>query len=210
MTGLPTKNPVVIVIDDDEEVRGALANLLASVGLDTITYGTAAEMMEKAIPDAPGCLILDIRLPGIGGLEFQAHLKRAGVELPIVFITGYGDVPMSVRAMKAGAADFLTKPFRDQDLIEAVTAAIAQDRKKLEARRSLDMLRERYRTLTPREVEIMWHVSKGLLNKQMAGELGLAEITVKAHRGNLMRKMEAKSLAHLVRMAVSLGMHQGS
>lgn len=200
--------PTVIVVDDDAEMREALANLFASVGLSVSAYGSASELLDATMPDAPCCLVLDIRLPGVGGLEFQGHLARAGVHMPIVFMTGYGDIPMSVKAMKAGAVDFLTKPFRDQDMIDAVGGALEQDRKRRAAQQAMGGLRERYQALTPRESEVMWFVTRGLLNKQIADKMQLAEITVKVHRGNMMRKMGARSVADLVRMAESLGIHQ--
>lgn len=202
-----TPEPTVIVVDDDAELRDALANLFASVGLTVSTFGSASELLDSKLPNTPACLVLDIRLPGVGGLEFQSHLARSGIELPIVFMTGHGDIPMSVKAMKAGAIDFLTKPFRDQDMLDAVATAIEQDRKRRESQQLLGGLRNLYKSLTPREAEVMWFVTKGLLNKQIAGEMGLAEITVKIHRGNVMRKMAAVSLPDLVRMAESLGIH---
>lgn len=197
----------VIIVDDDADLRDALANLFASVGLAVAPFGSAGEMMDTTLPDGPACLVLDIRLPGVGGLEFQGQLARSGVQLPIVFMTGHGDIPMSVRAMKAGAVDFLTKPFRDQDMLDAVSAAIDQDRKRRQSQQMIGGLRDLYKSLTPRESEVMWLVTKGLLNKQVAAEMSLAEITVKIHRGNVMRKMGAGSLADLVRMAENLGIH---
>lgn len=199
--------PRVVVVDDDAEVRDALANLFASVGLAVSTFGSASELLDSKLPDAAACLVLDIRLPGVDGLEFQRRLARSGVDLPIVFMTGHGDIPMSVKAMKAGAVDFLTKPFRDQDMLDAVAAAIEQDCKRRDSQQVIQSVRDLYETLTPREAEVMGFVTKGLLNKQIAGEMGLAEITVKIHRGNMMRKMAATSLADLVRMAEILGIH---
>lgn len=197
----------VIVVDDDPDLRDALANLFQSVGLDVSLFGSASELLQAKLPDTPSCLVLDIRLPGVSGLDFQSHLVKVGIHLPIVFMTGHGDIPMSVRAMKAGAVDFLAKPFRDQDMLDAVALAIEQDRGRRASQQSIGMLRDRYEALTPRESEVMWFVTKGLLNKQVAGEMGLAEITVKIHRGNVMRKMGAGSLADLVRMAQNLGIH---
>lgn len=201
---------VVVIVDDDADIRDALSNLFGSIDLNVVVFGSAAEMMETQLPAAPCCLVLDIRLPGIGGLEFQSQLARAGVRVPIVFMTGHGDIPMSVRAMKAGAVDFLTKPFRDQDMIDAVSIAIEQDKKRRKQDETADNLQGLYRSLTPRESEVMWFVTKGKLNKQIAGEMGLAEITVKIHRGNMMRKMGATSVAELARMAESLGIHLDS
>ncbi|MGV6871848.1 response regulator transcription factor [Pseudochelatococcus sp. B33] len=197
----------VIVVDDDSELRDALENLFGSVGIAVRTYGSASEMLEAKLPDGPSCLVLDVRLPGVGGLEFQNQLARSGVKMPIVFMTGHGDIPMSVRAMKAGAIDFLTKPFRDQDMLDAVSAAIEHDRQRRQSQAAATELRQLYASLTPREAEVMWFVTKGLLNKQIAAEMGLAEITVKIHRGHLMRKMGAKSVADLVRMGEGLSLH---
>ena len=199
--------PTVIVVDDDADVRDALINLFRSVGLETSGFGSAAELLQAKLPDAPSCLVLDIRLPGVSGLDFQGQLAKLGIHLPIVFMTGHGDIPMSVRAMKAGAVDFLAKPFRDQDMLDAVSIAIDRDRERRAARQTMGKLRERYGDLTPRELEVMRYVTQGLLNKQIAGEMRLAEITVKIHRGNVMRKMGAGSLADLVRMAEVLGVH---
>ena len=200
--------PVVFIVDDDEELQLALDNLFRSVGLASRMFGSVTEFLKDAPADAPGCLVLDIRLPGVSGLEFQAQLGRTGANLPIVFMTGHGDIPMSVRAMKAGAVDFLTKPFRDQDMLDAVSAAIEMDRRRREADGAGREVRERYESLSPREREVMALVTRGLMNKQVAGELGLSEITVKLYRGQAMRKMNAASLADLVRMAEQLALHK--
>ena len=200
--------PVVFIVDDDEELRLALDNLFRSVGLASRMFGSVTEFLKDVPADAPGCLVLDIRLPGVSGLEFQAQLGRTGANLPIVFMTGHGDIPMSVRAMKAGAVDFLTKPFRDQDMLDAVSAAIEMDRRRREADGAGREVRERYESLSPREREVMALVTRGLMNKQVAGELGLSEITVKLYRGQAMRKMNAASLADLVRMAEQLALHK--
>ena len=199
--------PVVFVVDDDEELRLALDNLFRSVGLQARLFGSAAEFLKVGPGDAPGCLVLDIRLPGVSGLEFQAQLARTGIELPIVFMTGHGDVPMSVRAMKAGAVDFLTKPFRDQDMLDAVSSAIEADRQRRAAAEAGRDVRARFENLSPREREVMTLVTRGLMNKQVAGELGLSEITVKLYRAQAMRKMSADTLADLVRMAEHLALH---
>lgn len=199
--------PVVFVVDDDEELRLALDNLFRSVGLQAQLFGSAAEFLNAGPGAAPGCLVLDIRLPGVSGLEFQGQLARMGVELPIVFMTGHGDVPMSVRAMKAGAVDFLTKPFRDQDMLDAVAAAIDTDRRRRATAAAGRDVRSRFESLSPREREVMTLVTRGLMNKQVAGELGLSEITVKLYRAQAMRKMDAGTLADLVRMAEQLALH---
>jgi len=201
--------PVVFVVDDDEELRLALDNLFRSVGLQARLFGSAAEFLKAGRADAPGCLVLDIRLPGVSGLEFQGQLARMGIELPIVFMTGHGDVPMSVRAMKAGAVDFLTKPFRDQDMLDAVSSAIEADRQRRAAAEAGRDVRARFESLSPREREVMTLVTRGLMNKQVAGELGLSEITVKLYRAQAMRKMSADTLADLVRMAEQLSLHAG-
>jgi FixJ family two-component response regulator len=202
------KEPVVVVIDDDISVRRALSNLFQSVGLKVEVFASASEMLHSKIPDVASCLVLDIRLPGLSGLDFQAELVKANIHIPIIFMTGHGDIPMSVRAMKGGAVDFLTKPFRDQDILDAVATAIERDRKRRESDKVITQLQGLFETLTPREREVFVLVSSGLMNKQVAAELGLAEITVKLHRGHIMRKMGAKSLADLVRMAETLGIRR--
>lgn len=197
--------PVVLVVDDDASVRGALDSLFRSVGLRVQLFASAAELLSTKLPDVESCLVLDVRLPGVSGLDFQTQLARESNNIPIVFMTGHGDIPMSVRAMKAGAVDFLAKPFRDQDMLDAVTVALEHDRKRRESERQVGDLKALYATLSPREREIMGHVTAGLMNKQVAAEVGLSEITVKIHRGNVMRKLKARSLADLVRMAEALG-----
>ena len=200
--------PVVFVVDDDPSVREALSSLFRSVDLEVELFGSAAEFLQRKPSDGASCLVLDIRLPGVSGLDFQAQLQKANIRIPIIFMTGHGDIPMSVRAMKAGAVDFLAKPFRDQDMLDAVAAALQRDRQAREAEDSMAALRAAYGLLTAREREVMALVTTGLMNKQVAGQLGLSEITVKIHRGHAMKKMNAKSLADLVRMAESLGLHQ--
>jgi FixJ family two-component response regulator len=200
-----TDKPTVLVVEDDESVRRALANLFQSVGLDVKLFGSAAEMLQSGLPASASCLVLDVRLPGLSGLDFQAELAKTNTHIPIIFMSGHGDIPMTVRAMKGGAVDFLTKPFRDQDMLDAVSTAIERDRKRREAQSIISNLQTRFETLTPREREIFALVSSGLMNKQIAAELGLAEITVKIHRGHITRKMGAKSLAELVRQAEALG-----
>lgn len=200
-----TGKPTVLVVEDDESVRGALANLFQSVGLDVKLFGSASEMLQSGLPASASCLVLDVRLPGLSGLDFQSELAKANTHIPIIFMSGHGDIPMTVRAMKGGAVDFLTKPFRDQDMLDAVSTAIERDRKRREAETVVSKLQTRFETLTPREREIFSLVSSGLMNKQIAAELGLAEITVKIHRGHITRKMGAKSLAELVRQAEALG-----
>ena len=195
---------MVFVIDDDAALRTALGSLLRSVGMQVCLLGSTTEFLETAIPDTPCCLVLDVRLPGIGGLDFQSELEQAGIHVPIVFITGHGDIPMTVKAMKAGAVEFLTKPFRDQDLLDAVRLAIQQDAEHREADRSLEQIRKNFLGLTSREREVISLVASGLMNKQVAARLGVTEITVKVHRGNVMRKMGARSLAELVRMSDAL------
>ncbi len=200
-----SKEPIVFIIDDDLSVRRALTNLFQSVGLHVEAFGSAPDMLQTKLPDVPSCLVLDIRLPGLSGLDLQAELARANINIPIIFITGHGDIPMTVRAMKGGAVDFLTKPFRDQDLLDAVVKAIEQDRRRREVEQALANLRSRFEALTAREREVLALVASGLMNKQIAAELGLAEITVKIHRGHIMKKMGARSLADLIRMAETLG-----
>jgi FixJ family two-component response regulator len=193
--------PVVFVIDDDFSLREALADLFASVGLGVETFSSAGEFLRRTTPEHPSCLVLDVRLPGLSGLDFQAELAKANVQVPIIFITGHGDIPMTVKAMKAGAVEFLTKPFRDQDLLDAVQRGLQLDRARREQEEPIAELKVRFKTLTAREQEVIGFVSSGLMNKQIAGRLGVSEITVKVHRGNGMRKLGAKSLAELIRMA---------
>lgn len=197
--------PIVYVIDDDPSMRAALEDLVGSVGLQVRAFASPQEFLESKPADAPGCLVLDIRLPGMSGLSFQKELVKAGLPLPVIFITGHGDIPMSVRAMKAGAVDFLTKPFHDQDLLDAIHAAIERDRDKRRDTLLITELRKRYETLTERERHIMGFVVAGRPNKQIAAELDLSEMTVKVHRGQVMRKMKARSLPELVRMSDTLG-----
>jgi FixJ family two-component response regulator len=199
-----TDQPIVFVVDDDASMRQALARLLQSVQLRVEVFASPQEFLQSERPNVPSCLVLDVRLPGLSGLDFQAELAKADVRIPIVFITGHGDIPMSVRAMKAGAVDFLAKPFRDQDLLDAVTAAIQRDQKRLEHENAMTDLRAHFSSLTPREREIMALVASGLMSKQIAAEVGLSEITVKVHRSHLMKKMGARSVADLVRMAEAL------
>jgi len=203
-----TRESIVFVIDDDASMRRALTNLFESVGLEVEVFGSAAEMLQSKLPEVASCLILDIRLPGLSGLDFQTELAKANVHIPIIFMTGHGDIPMSVRAMKGGAIDFLTKPFRDQEMLDAVVTAIERDRKRRDANKIVANLQTLFDALTPREREILALVSSGLLNKQIAAELGLAEITVKIHRGRVMKKMGAKSLADLLRKAETLGINR--
>lgn len=196
--------PAVYVIDDDVGIRKSLGLLFRSVGLRAELFRSANELMQSKLPPIPSCLVLDVRLPGLSGFELHAELTKANVHIPIIFITAYGDIPMSVRAMKAGAVDFITKPFRDQDMLDAVTAAITRDRARLDAERARFYLQGLFDSLSSREQEVMAFVATGLMNKQIAAHLGLSEITVKIHRGHAMKKMHAQSLADLVKMAEAL------
>ncbi|MBB4370722.1 FixJ family two-component response regulator [Bradyrhizobium sp. cir1] len=196
---------MVFVVEDDISMRRSLTNLFQSVGLDVIAFGSAREMLQSTIPDVISCLVLDVRLPGLSGLDYQTELARLNIHVPIIFITGHGDIPMTVRAMKEGAVDFLSKPFRDQELLDAVVAATERDRKRREAQQIVANLQSLFETLSPREQGVMKLVAAGLMNKQVAAELGLAEITVKIYRGHVMKKMRARSLADLIRMTETLG-----
>ena len=196
---------IVFVVDDDASVREGIRSLLRSVDLRVEAFGTAADFLKSKLPDMAACLVLDIRLPGINGLDFQVELAKVNIHIPIIFITGHGDIPMTVRAMKAGAVEFLTKPFRDQDLLDAVQNALARNRTRRAQDTTVHELRSHYEALTRREQQVIGFVTAGLMNKQIAAELGVSEITVKVHRGSVMKKMGARSLADLVRMADALG-----
>jgi FixJ family two-component response regulator len=208
-----TDRPIVFVVDDDASIRQALGRLFQSVQLRAEVFASPQEFLQGQRPDVPSCLVLDVRLPGLSGLDFQAELARADIRIPIVFITGHGDIPMTVRAMKAGAVDFLAKPFRDQDLLDAVTAAIQRDQQRREHESSVADLKVHFSRLTAREREIMALVASGLMSKQIAAQIGLSEITVKVHRSHIMKKIGARSVADLVRMAEALGVkpeHRGT
>lgn len=204
MSCAPCDRAIVYIIDDDESLRRALDRVFRSVGLETRTYGSAAEFLDAEKVDVPGCIVLDVRLPGTSGLAFQAQLADLGIHMPVILITGHGDIAMSVRAMKAGAVDFLPKPFRDQDLLDAVATAIGRDRKRRAVDGDAAEIQRLFDTLSPREQQVMMLVTAGKMNKQVAGELGLSEVTVKIHRGAAMRKMQSRTLADLVRKADAL------
>jgi FixJ family two-component response regulator len=208
MTDQPDFKGVVFIIDDDDSLREALKRLFRSVGLRSEGFSSGLEFLKSKILDVPSCIVLDVRMPGLSGLDFQAELNKANIHIPIIFMTGHGDIPMTVRAMKAGAAEFLTKPFRDQDILDAVQNCLQKDRGRIETEKVTRELTTRFESLTSREQEIMGLVTAGLMNKQIAGEIGLSEITVKVHRGNVMRKMNARSLADLVRMAEAMGVRR--
>lgn len=206
----PGSQSIVFVVDDDASTRDAIKSLLRSVGLHVELFGSGTDFLKIKLPDAPTCLILDVRLPGLSGLDFQRELAKAEMHIPIIFITGHGDIPMTVRAMKEGAIEFLTKPFRDQDLLDAVQIALERDRTRRTQDKGTRELRTLFEALTPREQEVIGFVTAGLMNKQIAATLGVSEVTVKVHRGNLMKKMGARSLADLVRMADALGIPGGN
>jgi FixJ family two-component response regulator len=201
---MPNESPTVLIIDDDSALRASIARLLESLGLATQQFASISDFLTSKLPDGASCLVLDVRLPGQSGLDLQRDLAAANRELPIIFITGHGDIPMSVRAMKGGAIEFLTKPFRDQDLIDAIQLGLSRDRERRENEQALATIKERFGSLTPREREIMIQVARGRLSKQIAGDIGIAEPTVKVHRSRLMRKMKARSLPELSRMADKL------
>jgi len=205
-TSVPAgEDPTVFVVDDDPLTRGSLSSLFRSVGLGVKALSSATELLDNPLPSGPSCLVLDVRLPRLSGFDLQTELSRMGVKIPIIFITGYGDIPMSVKAMKAGAVDFLTKPFRDQEMLDAVAGALERDRERRTEEQSYSDMRARFETLTPREREIMALVTAGLMNKQVGGRIGISEMTVKIHRGHVMRKMGTRSLADLVLIAEKLG-----
>ena len=193
--------PTVLIIDDDPVFRDSVALLLRSLGLKTLSFASVSDFLKSHLPDGPTCMVLDVRLPDRSGLDFQRELVEANRQFPIIFITGHGDIPMSVQAMKRGAIEFLTKPFRDQDLLDAIQVGLARDRARRERENDLQALRQRFEALSPREQEVMIHVARGRRSKQIAGDIGIAEATVKVHRSNLMRKMNARSLPELTRMA---------
>ncbi|ROM85067.1 MULTISPECIES: response regulator transcription factor [Pseudomonas] len=199
-----TAEPMVYIVDDDSSVRASLQDLLASVGLASMAFGSAREFMQARLPDAPACLVLDVRMPGVSGLDFQQDMARLNILVPVIFITAHGDIPMSVKAMKAGALEFLTKPFREQDLLDAISQGLDRDQQRRQTAATLDELRRRHGTLNDGEREVMALVVSGLLNKQVAARLGVSEVTVKVRRGALMRKMNADSLATLVKMSEKL------
>lgn len=201
---------IVFIVEDDREFSTALQRLFRSVGLKVEAFESAAALLQRPLPEVPSCVVLDVRLPGRSGFDIQAELAGAGVKIPTIFMTGHGDIPMSVKAMKAGAVDFLSKPFRDQDMLDAVATALERDRKRREQEKAGLELRSRYQSLTHREREVMALVTAGLMNKQVAGELGLSEITVKIHRGHVMKKMQARSVADLVKMAEAIGVRSQS
>ena len=202
------KESIVFVIDDDVAMRTTLSSLFRSVGLRVELFGSAYEFARIKMPDVASCLVLDIRLPGVSGLDFQTELAEADIRIPIIFMTGHGDIPMSVKAMKAGAIDFLTKPFRDQDILDAVIRALERDQKRRDSQKTVSELRILFDSLTSREREVMTHVADGLMNKQIAAKFGITEITVKVHRGHMMRKMKARSLIDLLEMADLLGIRR--
>jgi FixJ family two-component response regulator len=204
---LKVQDSIVFIIDDDDGVRGALVNLFRSVGLETLEFGSAIDVLQRKLPDVPGCLVLDIRMPGLSGLELQLELTKANIDIPIVFMTGHADIPMTVKAMKGGAIDFLTKPFREQDMLDSVMTAIERDRERRKADKAIANVRAHFAPLTTREREVFALVTSGLMSKQIAAKIGIAEITVKIHRASVMKKMGAKSLAELVRMADAIGVH---
>ncbi len=197
--------PIVFVIDDDAALGASVSSLLRSVGLQAMVFASTSEFLQQKRPNVPSCMVLDVRLPGVSGIDFQADLISRNIHIPIIFMTGHGDIPMTVRAMKAGAVEFLTKPFREQDMLDAVKLALERDQSRLESEKASSGLKSSFETLTPREREIMALVTSGLMNKQVAGKIGLSEITVKVHRGRIMQKMGARTLADLVRMAEALG-----